>query len=312
MGMAKLDKTWGITCLLGLAACGGSDTPEEMTEMQDQTMTTVAPQEKMPTMTESAGSTGTVAIQRALARIEPLMFPRPSDMSGMTAPAMMAAGMDMSAAGTSAADMSAAGMDAAGSGAAGMGATTGAAGSSGNGMGAGLAAGMGAAGMDAMTNAMTMGAAGMDAAMAAGAGGITATTTTTTAASTTGAAGAEAPVSISGTANFSSGADGVTLTVMVSGCADGKQYPIHIHQGTSCESAEAQGPHWDMTRGENIPNVMCGGGQGVTMHTRAGSDPTTAWSVGDGSATDVVGHVIVIHDADIPSWRIACGVIAKN
>jgi Cu/Zn superoxide dismutase len=155
------------------------------------------------------------------------------------------------------------------------------------------AAGAGAAGM-AATTAPTTGAAGMTAASSAGAGG------------------AQAPASISGSASFASNASGVNLTVMVSGCQSGKEYPIHVHQGMSCESAMAQGGHWDMTRGEGIPNIVCGGRSGATTASRPNTDATTAWSVGDGSATDVIGHVVVIHDADDPTQRIACGVIVKN
>jgi Cu/Zn superoxide dismutase len=157
------------------------------------------------------------------------------------------------------------------------------------------AAGAGAAGM-AATTAPATGAAGMPA----------------TAASTAGTGGAQAPASITGSASFASNASGVNLTVMVSGCQSGKQYPIHVHQGMSCESAMAQGGHWDMTRGEGIPNIACGGRMGATMVSRPKTDATTAWSVGDGSATDVIGHVVVIHDADDPTQRIACGVIVKN
>jgi Cu/Zn superoxide dismutase len=115
-----------------------------------------------------------------------------------------------------------------------------------------------------------------------------------------------------GSANFASGANGVNLSVMISGCQSDKEYPIHIHQGTSCESAMTQGAHWDTTRGEGIPNVKCGERQGATSVSRPSTDATLAWSVGDGTATDVVGHVVVIHDADEPTQRIACGVITKN
>jgi Cu/Zn superoxide dismutase len=115
-----------------------------------------------------------------------------------------------------------------------------------------------------------------------------------------------------GSANFASNANGVNLTVMVSGCQSGKEYPIHLHQGSSCESAMTQGPHWDMTRGEGIPNIRCGGRQGATTVARAKTDASLAWSVGDGSESDVVGRTVVIHDADDPTIRIACGVIAKN
>jgi Cu/Zn superoxide dismutase len=127
-----------------------------------------------------------------------------------------------------------------------------------------------------------------------------------------GAGAVEAPASIMGSASFVSNPNGVSMTVMVSGCQSGKEYPIHLHQGSSCESDMTQGGHWDMTRGEGIPNIRCGGRQGATMVMRAKTDASTAWSIGDASASDVVGHTVVIHDADDPTLRIACGVIAKN
>jgi Cu/Zn superoxide dismutase len=127
-----------------------------------------------------------------------------------------------------------------------------------------------------------------------------------------GAGGMEAPANIMGSANFASNSKGVNLSVMISGCQSGKKYPIHIHQGSSCESAMTQGGHWDMMRGEGIPDITCGGRAGATTLMRPNTDASLAWTVGDGSATDLVGRTVVIHDADNPMQRIACGVIAKN
>jgi hypothetical protein len=104
-------------------------------------------------------------------------------------------------------------------------------------------------------------------------------------------------------------ADSVTVTLTLDGCISGKAYPVHIHTGSACTDATTQGGHWDMTRGEGIPNITCNGTSGTTTYNRAATDATLKWSVGDGSATDVIGHTIVIHDPDNPMTRIACGVI---
>lgn len=324
MGIARhTDTRWGMTCLLVLAACGSSSSDMEGSAQEQQPVTPFTG-ERTKTTSSSAGAGGPVAVMRAIAEIAPTMFPPPADMSmsmaaGAAGNAMGAAGagMNAAAAGMDAAAAAGAGDSAAGAGAAGMSADGSAGASGADGMGAGYAAGSGGGDASAGTGAAgdtSMAAAGAGTTGAAGMAAMDAmamTTTTTTPATTAGAAGEAAPAVLRGTATFVSGSSGVKLTVMVSGCTDGKSYPIHVHQGTSCESVMAQGPHWDMTRGEGIPNITCGNGQGATTHTRSGDDAMTAWTVGDGGATDVVGHVVVIHDADTSAWRIACGPIMK-
>src|SRR5262249_3785261 len=118
-----------------------------------------------------------------------------------------------------------------------------------------------------------------------------------------------------GTAAFEQGAadtaaDSVTVTLTINGCTAGKSYPAHIHQGTSCTDATAQGGHWDMTRGEGIPSLMCNGTTATVTYTRTAADAAVAWSVGGEATTNVIGHVIVVHDDT--GARIACGPIAAN
>jgi hypothetical protein len=120
--------------------------------------------------------------------------------------------------------------------------------------------------------------------------------------------------SVTGTGMFQQGApdtaaDSVTVTITLDGCFPGKQYPVHIHTGSACTDTTTQGGHWDMTRGEGIPNILCSTTSGSVTYNRAATDPTLKWSVGDGSATDVIGHTIVVHDPDNSMVRIACGVI---
>jgi hypothetical protein len=119
---------------------------------------------------------------------------------------------------------------------------------------------------------------------------------------------------VTGTASFRQGApdtaaDSVTVMITLDGCFAGKQYPVHIHMGSSCGDATVQGGHWDTTRGEGIPNILCSNTSGSVTYNRVATDATLKWSVGDGSATDVIGHTLVVHDPDNSMIRIACGVI---
>ena len=170
----------------------------------------------------------------------------------------------------------------------------------------------GASGAAAGAGGATAGASGAAAGAggaAAGAGGMSGSAGTPASA---GAGGRPALAKITGTATFITTSAGVDLAVMVTGCDAGKSYPIHIHEGMSCDSDMAQGAHWGPARGEGIPDVSCGtGGIGSTMVSRAKSDPMLAWSLGDVSDSDVIGHVVVIHDADEKTRRIACGKVTK-
>jgi hypothetical protein len=189
-------------------------------------------------------------------------------------------------------------------------------------------------------------------------------------------AGAAAANTLSGTATFSKVSFGVQLNISVMHCTDGKTYPVHIHEGSSCADAMSQGVHWGaempaadsgaggasgnagnagqsgtpaagsggassagsggghagaaaqaggggaaqagaggalppttMTlkvRGEGIPDITCMGGIGTSMHTRSTPDSRTTWSIGGDERSNVIGHVLVVHDG---ATRIACGKI---
>lgn len=116
---------------------------------------------------------------------------------------------------------------------------------------------------------------------------------------------------VTGTATFTQTGTDVTVTVTLNNCPDGP-HGVHIHQGTSCADEAAQGAHWDMTRGEMIPDVTCTGGTGSSSHTRAAIDPTLTWSIGADPLTTVLGHAFVVHSPGMPAPRIGCGVIAAN
>ena len=117
---------------------------------------------------------------------------------------------------------------------------------------------------------------------------------------------------VTGTGTFTQSGTDVLLSFTLNNCTAGKSYNIHIHQGSDCTDTTTQGGHWDMTRGEGIPNIMCNGTTGTTTYNRVATDATLKWSVGDASATDVIGHTIVVHDPDMPMTRIACGTITSG
>jgi Cu-Zn family superoxide dismutase len=116
---------------------------------------------------------------------------------------------------------------------------------------------------------------------------------------------------VTGTVTFTQSGTDVTVVVSLQNCPDG-MHGVHVHQGTSCLDANTQGGHWDMTRGEGIPDVICSGGAGTAMHTRVAADPTLAWSIGGAPATNLVGHVFVVHDPGDLAPRIGCGAIAAQ
>lgn len=150
----------------------------------------------------------------------------------------------------------------------------------------------------------------------------------------------------------------VDVKIEVMGCDHGKSYPVHIHEGTSCDSVMTQGAHWGappaavpvmsaagasgsasagaggsstgvaghggehaangggsgaavplMYRGEGIPDIKCTGTTGVSMGKRDSSDKRLLWTLGTMDETDVIGHVVVVHDG---ADRIACGKIAAK
>jgi Cu/Zn superoxide dismutase len=114
-----------------------------------------------------------------------------------------------------------------------------------------------------------------------------------------------------GSVTFTATSGGVSVAITINGCVNGKSYPIHIHEGSSCADTAMQGPHWDIPRGEGIPNVVCMGTTGMVSYTRLSSD-AKPWTIGDPAASNVVGHVMVLHDPDDTTKRIACGKIAAQ
>ncbi len=117
---------------------------------------------------------------------------------------------------------------------------------------------------------------------------------------------------ISGKVTFVEVAGGVQVTYMVEGCPAGKHL-THIHAGGSCATTQSQGVHWDGKRGDGIGGdelLTCGAdGKGMLVYTRPTTPPPTKWSIGDGSKSDVIGHVVIIHGGMNSGMRHSCGAI---
>jgi hypothetical protein len=117
---------------------------------------------------------------------------------------------------------------------------------------------------------------------------------------------------IAGIGTFTETAAGVDLVINVMGCVLGKTYPVYIQAGTDCSTDTLLGPHWDSPRGEGIAMIACTGttGLGRTFYTRANRDKKP-WTVGNPSASDVLGHALVVYD---PSTMqpAACGQIVRG
>jgi Cu/Zn superoxide dismutase len=124
---------------------------------------------------------------------------------------------------------------------------------------------------------------------------------------------------VTGKASFAQNGSDVYVEITLNNCVDKLAYPVHIHAGTACDDATTQGDHWGPARGEGIPNIPCTGTRGRVNHARPAAAADTTWTVGGDPTTNVVGHVIVVHEAPPPPDsgltptdpppRIACGVI---
>ena len=117
---------------------------------------------------------------------------------------------------------------------------------------------------------------------------------------------------IEGTAAFKQVGNGVQLKVDLTDCPAGV-HPLHIHAGTGCATMTEQGAHWDVPRGEMIGTgeITCAADMtGTLTYTRMDDVANLKWTIGDGTATDIVGHPIVIHGVGTGSTvRSGCGVI---
>jgi Cu-Zn family superoxide dismutase len=134
---------------------------------------------------------------------------------------------------------------------------------------------------------------------------------------------------VTGKATFNEKNGRVLMKVVVEGLTPGK-HAIHLHENGDCSAPDATsaGGHWNPTselHGQwahgsfhhgDIGNLVANAQGKAEIHFA-----TDKWTIGDGTATDVVGHSIIVHakEDDFTTQptgnaggRLACGVIAKN
>jgi Cu/Zn superoxide dismutase len=124
---------------------------------------------------------------------------------------------------------------------------------------------------------------------------------------------------IEGTVTFEQRGTDVTATYNLTTCPAGV-HATHIHVGPTCAAADPMliaGAHWASPRGDGMFGngmITCTGANTFTgSYTRTAADPAAAWTItGDGSATDIVGHAVVVHGPGGASERFGCGVIMKS
>jgi hypothetical protein len=112
-----------------------------------------------------------------------------------------------------------------------------------------------------------------------------------------------------GTATFTQGATMTKLVINLTTCPAGA-HASHLHQMKDCgDNGNAAGGHW-VPNGEGIMDYTCADNK-VTFEL---SKPTSMWTVGDGSATDVTKYSFMVHEMGgaSPGGRIGCGLINKQ
>jgi len=120
-------------------------------------------------------------------------------------------------------------------------------------------------------------------------------------------AAADGGVAVRGTATWAGTVEGVDVQVSLSGCAGEGTYPLVILQG-DCSPQSLRGPVW----ADDLPALVCAGtgaGIGGTSYERPQSR-AGAWTIGDGAASDLVGHALAVRDA--AGVIVSCGVIEQG
>jgi len=118
---------------------------------------------------------------------------------------------------------------------------------------------------------------------------------------------------VAGHADFRGTTEGVDLQIELQTCTGEAAYLLAILEASDCSIASLQAAEWQQGRAQDLPVLACPGtgvGQAATGYSRP-SAKEGAWTVGDGSASDVVGRVLVVRGAH-ETAPAACGVIRRG
>jgi hypothetical protein len=114
---------------------------------------------------------------------------------------------------------------------------------------------------------------------------------------------------VAGQARFRQTSEGVDVELDLQSCWGRIVYSFALLDAPDCSSVSMTAPE----SAQGLPTVPCAGtgiAQAETGYSRR-SDSQDAWTIGDGSASDLVGRVFVVYaeDRDAP---VACGVIRRD
>lgn len=121
------------------------------------------------------------------------------------------------------------------------------------------------------------------------------------------------PVAIMGQARFRATSEGVDLEIALQSCTGDASYTLAILDAADCTSKSLQAAEWAQGLGRSLPVVDClgtGVGQAATGHARRSDNPG-AWSIGDGSDSDLLDRVFVVRTRR-EGLPVACGVITRS
>jgi hypothetical protein len=116
----------------------------------------------------------------------------------------------------------------------------------------------------------------------------------------------------SGTATFTQHGTDVDVVFSLTSCPSGV-LGIHINNGDSCDNSGTEGMPWDGKRGNigDTGSITCANNKASLTYTRKGTDPATAWTIGDHNLqTDITSYVVIVStnaDGTSASSFIGCG-----
>jgi hypothetical protein len=116
----------------------------------------------------------------------------------------------------------------------------------------------------------------------------------------------------SGTATFTQHGIDVDVVFSLTSCPSGV-LGIHINNGDSCDNSGTEGMPWDGKRGNigDTGSITCANNKASLMYTRKGTDPATAWTIGDHNLkTDITSYVVIVStnaDGTSAASFIGCG-----
>jgi hypothetical protein len=114
---------------------------------------------------------------------------------------------------------------------------------------------------------------------------------------------------ITGKVTFIEVTNGIRVTYELENCPPGNHLTF-ITAGQGCESAQAQGQHWDKMRGEGIGTIACGAdGRGILVYVRDNAQAALRWSIAGVAQTDILGRPLVINAVDSANQSHGCGII---